>query len=59
MWNTEATVSDLSLKPMPLRWIESLHSRATEIATEFLLLPKGEGRDEGENNPIFPTIPGC
>src|SRR6185437_17089172 len=41
-----------------LRWIESFRSRDSKRATEFFLLPKREGRDEGEgtSRPSFGRI---
>jgi hypothetical protein len=34
----------------PKHWINSQNGRLTKITTQFLPLPKGEGRGEGEEN---------
>jgi hypothetical protein len=38
------------------RWIQSLNYLSSSSATQFHLLPEGEGRDEGEGNYINPPI---
>jgi hypothetical protein len=38
-----------------LRWIESTAVEKSKSPTKFLLLPKGEGRDEGEGDDRLPV----
>jgi hypothetical protein len=49
-------IAKMSFRKDDRRWIESPGPRTSENAIKFLLLPKGEGRGEGERRHIYPEI---